>query len=368
MTCVYIGALVVMAIPVQGVPVYQVQAIGPAGLGSTATAINGAGAVVGNYVAPDGTSRAYLWQDGQVTTLALPSGAVQTWASAIGGAGQAGGFTNSQFATLGVVWDSSGNAAATQGSYVQGLNNNGDAAGMGIDNDGVGYAFVTRNGVSTSLGQPGGGMWSSANAINGFGAAAGTAETAAGSFRAFLAGLDGTISLLGGLGGANSYGMAISDTGIVAGHSQSADGRLQATVWNGQTATGLGTLGGANSFAYAINASGQVAGYSHVDTAAGSAAFLYDNGVLYDLNGLLTANTEWQLLAAYGMNNSGQIVGKGLFNGQEQAFLLTPVPPALKVAAFAVPPNGETGVPEPSAFWLVGPPVLAFFALRTRHR
>lgn len=362
---VAIGAL---ALPLLAVPVFQVQAIGPAGYGSTATAINGAGAVVGNYFAADGTSRAYLWQDGQVTTLALPAGAVQTWASAISGAGQAGGYTNQALSTSGVVWDSAGNPVTTRGNYILGLNGNGDAAGMGIAEDGTGYAFVTRNGGLTSLGQPGGGTWSSAYAINAGGAAAGTAEDTLGAFRAFLAGADGSTTLLGGLGGTNSYAMAISDTGVVAGHAQRADGRLEATVWSGPSATGLGTLGGASSFAYAINSSGQVAGYSQVDTPAETAAFLYDSGTMYDLNTLLGPNSEWQLLAAYGMNNSGQIVGKGLLNGVEQAFLLTPILPEPKAAGFASVPGGGAGVPEPSSLWLVGPPVLAYFALRTRHR
>jgi len=349
------------------VPVFQVQAIGPAGFNSSATAINGTGAVVGNYRQADGTYRAFLWQDGQVTPLAMPAGAIQTWASAIGGAGQAGGYTDSGQTPQGLIWDNIGNPIATAGAYVMGLNDNGDAAGMAIGVDGSGYAFVTRNGVMTSLGQPAGGDWSGAYAINNAGTAAGSAMAPSGSFKAFTSGPDGAIALLAGLGGANSYATAISGNGLVAGHSQIANGALRATVWNGATATGLGTLGGVNSYAYAINAAGQVAGYSDLAGPSGTSAFLYDNGVLYDLNGLIGSDSAWRLLAAYGLNNRGQIAGRGLFNGQEQAFLLTPSPETK--AVFLVPePFFEEGIPEPATFWLVGAPVLAYFVLRSRHR
>jgi probable HAF family extracellular repeat protein len=307
----------------------------------------------------DGTYRAFLWQDGQVTTLTLPSGAAQSWATAVSGTGQAGGYTDSVQNTFGLIWDSQGHPISTAGAYIMGLNATGDAAGMAIAGDGSGYAFVTRNGVMTGLGQPGGGDWSAANAINAAGMATGTAMTATGGFRGFTAGTDGTVTLLGTLGGRNSYGTAINDAGIVAGHAQTYGGALQAAYWDGSTATGLGTLGGVNSYAYAINAAGQIAGYSDLAGAAGTAAFLYEHGVLYDLNGLLGPGTAWQLLAAYGMNDNGQIVGRGLYNGAEQAFLLTP-------ERFATAPLTDSGIPEPATFWLIGAPLLLYLALRPR--
>ncbi|MEO6759647.1 MAG: hypothetical protein ABIO24_09355 [Saprospiraceae bacterium] len=356
----------VLTLPLWAVPVFQVQSIGPAGVPSTATAISGTGAVVGNYQQPDGTNRAFLWQNGQVTTLTMPAGSVQTWATAIGGTSQAGGYTDSQQLAQGVIWDNIGNPIGSAGAYVMGMNSAGDAAGMAIGSDGAGYAFVSRNGFLTSLGQPGGGDWSSANAINNSGAAAGTAMNSAGYFQAFRATADGGIALLTALGGANSYGMAINGNGAVAGHSQTATGALRATVWNGTTGTGLGTLGGVNSYAYAINAAGQVAGYSDLPGGAGTAAFLYDSGVLYDLNSLITPGSQWQLLAAYGMNDSGQIVGRGRFNGQEQAFLLSPSLPI--TVPYSLAANAETSTPEPASLWMVGVPVLAYFALRARHQ
>jgi hypothetical protein len=55
-------------------------------------------------------------------------------------------------------------------------------------------------------------------------------------------------------------------------------------------------------------------------------AFLYSGGTMRDLNGLLdTSGAGWHLHIADGINNSGQIVGKGILNGSWHGFLLTPV-------------------------------------------
>jgi hypothetical protein len=54
---------------------------------------------------------------------------------------------------------------------------------------------------------------------------------------------------------------------------------------------------------------------------------LYKRGVgMVDLNSLIDPSSGWVLLQAIGINDSGQIVGQGQFDGQTRAFLLTPVP------------------------------------------
>src|SRR3712207_9335136 len=49
-----------------------------------------------------------------------------------------------------------------------------------------------------------------------------------------------------------------------------------------------------------------------------------DAGEMRDLNTVLPVNSGWILTDATGINDRGQIVGHGLFNGQTRAFLLTP--------------------------------------------
>ena len=94
------------------------------------------------------------------------------------------------------------------------------------------------------------------------------------------------------------------------------------------TITDLGTLGGSLSYAYGINDSGQVVGVSWITGNSTSHAFLYDGGNMIDLNTLLPTGSGWVLKSAYGINDSGQIVGYGSINGSsdERAFLMTPVP------------------------------------------
>ncbi len=56
-------------------------------------------------------------------------------------------------------------------------------------------------------------------------------------------------------------------------------------------------------------------------------AFVWDSvSGLYDLNNLLSANSGWSVLVeATDINNLGQIVGWGIFNGEVRSFLLTRV-------------------------------------------
>lgn len=49
---------------------------------------------------------------------------------------------------------------------------------------------------------------------------------------------------------------------------------------------------------------------------------MYENGHMIDLNSLLGASSGWVLQDATGINDLGVIVGNGLFDGQERAFIL----------------------------------------------
>jgi probable HAF family extracellular repeat protein len=88
--------------------------------------------------------------------------------------------------------------------------------------------------------------------------------------------------------------------------------------------TDLGTLGGAVSVGKSINDSGQVTGFSTLANRAGR-PFIYDNGVMSDLNSLIDPLSGWMLLESDAINNNGQITGFGNFNGQTRGFLLSPI-------------------------------------------
>jgi probable HAF family extracellular repeat protein len=120
-------------------------------------------------------------------------------------------------------------------------------------------------------------------------------------------------------GGSDSYAWGINNNGQVVGAALTASGDQHAFLYNGGMMIDLGTLGGSVSEAACINDRGQVAGDS--DTAsglpAGGLAFLYSGGVMSDL-GTLPFGSDSQ---AFGINNSGQVVGRAFAGGAYHAFL-----------------------------------------------
>ncbi|WP_158506178.1 hypothetical protein [Synechocystis sp. PCC 7509] len=48
------------------------------------------------------------------------------------------------------------------------------------------------------------------------------------------------------------------------------------------------------------------------------------DGRLQDINTLIPPNSSFILNSANAINNSGQIVGTGIVNGQQHGFILTP--------------------------------------------
>ena len=142
--------------------------------------------------------------------------------------------------------------------------------------------------------------------------------------RAFLA-RDGLSYELGVLPGhTSSDARAINNKGQVVGNSSTADGISHAFLWNLGTMRNLGTLpGDISSQAQALNVGGDVVGRSGVADLSASRAVIWQGGLAMDLNRLFTSS-GWILSSATGINDSGQIVGVGLRDGQVRAFLLNP--------------------------------------------
>ncbi len=130
---------------------------------------------------------------------------------------------------------------------------------------------------------------------------------------------------LGALGGKMTTPTDLNDSRQVVGYAQVSSGENHAFLYQTGRLTDLGTLpGGTQSYAYAINNLGQAVGASD-SSASAQLAVLFDRGVPKDLNGLIPAGARWLLTEARGINDSGQIVGTGIFDGQVRAFLLTPI-------------------------------------------
>ncbi|MCP4250382.1 MAG: DUF3466 family protein [bacterium] len=85
------------------------------------------------------------------------------------------------------------------------------------------------------------------------------------------------------------------------------------------------------SIARAINNCGQVVGDAMCITSGASQdGFLWQDGVMYNLNDLIPSGTGWDFLKATDINDAGQIVGIGLLAPNDQylrAYLLEPLTP-----------------------------------------
>ena len=86
----------------------------------------------------------------------------------------------------------------------------------------------------------------------------------------------------------NNLPFAINNAGQIAGISDPpGDATTYAVLWQNGAMTNLGVLpGDVLSIAYDINASGQVVGVS-CDANFNCRAFLWDKGVMMDLNSLI---------------------------------------------------------------------------------
>jgi len=153
---------------------------------------------------------------------------------------------------------------------------------------------------------------------------------------------DSSVHDLGSLGGTvntailglGTVAFSINEHGQVAGVSALAGNtNFHAFLWTKETGMrDLGVLyGDVDSAGLGINDGGEVVGAS---VGAGGPlvdvrAFLWQNGVMSDLNALVPADSPLYLLTAFAINNTGEIAGFGVntSTGDLHAFLATPCDP-----------------------------------------
>jgi probable HAF family extracellular repeat protein len=143
---------------------------------------------------------------------------------------------------------------------------------------------------------------------------------------------NGAVYALSGLGGVmNNTAFAINNAGQIAGISDPpGDATTYAVLWQNGAMTKLGTLpGDVLSMSQDINASGQVVGVS-CDANFNCRAFLWDKGVMMDLNSLIPTGSPLYLTQAEGINDFGWIAGTAFdpSTGDAAAFLAIPAPAA----------------------------------------
>lgn len=123
----------------------------------------------------------------------------------------------------------------------------------------------------------------------------------------------------------------INNLGQVVGRAGSPSSGYGGFINTNGSLVNIGSLPGydlglGGTAAFGINDRGQVVGnQSSSNQDMLNLAILYEEGKLYDLNNLIQNNPGWLLENALDISNRGQIVGTGLFNGQRQTFLATPI-------------------------------------------
>jgi probable HAF family extracellular repeat protein len=297
--------------------IYSITGLGSLG-GSSAVGykINNSGTVAGWAQTASGDQHSFVANGGGIQDLSplLGSDAV---ASGINASGVVVGTSYVNGQAHGTIWTASGSTDLGAGIFATGVNDAGVIIG------GNGHAFLFSNGAYQDLGVLQAGGWSSASGINQSGAVVGDASVGSG-FHGFKWTTAAGMLPVGDLGGANSHASGVNNAGAVVGTATLASGYEHAFLAIGAGVTDLGTLGGGSSYAYSINDSGTVVGYSWLASGQDPHAFVYANGIMLDLNSLLSSGSGWELTEAYGINDAGQITGSGLFHGQVSAFRLDP--------------------------------------------
>ena len=142
--------------------------------------------------------------------------------------------------------------------------------------------------------------------------------------------IGGRVIKLPTLGGEmNNAGQKVNRFGDVAGFSD-LPGEVgpHAVLWRNGFAHDLGTLpGDALSYAIGVNDFDQVVGQS-CDADNNCSAFLWQDGEMWNLNGLVASESGLYMTEADGINNLGEIVGSmtQFSNGNTPAYLAVPIP------------------------------------------
>jgi probable HAF family extracellular repeat protein len=240
------------------------------------------------------------------------------------------------------------------------INNRGEVAGYaedgavdstcpaGTTNNRIDLAALWVNGKAEALPLVGSDVDAVAWGINDQGQAVGYSGNCTTAIHAVMW-KDHTAVVLQDLGGTGSnFGYAISNRGQIAGQVGTADGTtFYAAVWlNGAygAVTSIGVLpGDFAAFATGINNRGQVVGNTFDSNFNWSHGFIWQDGVLTDLNTLIPADSNLFIISASNVNERGQISGMGTVlsgphAGDIHAYLLTPTygPIGASMADFAL--------------------------------
>ncbi len=292
----------------------------PGGGLSEALAINNAGQIVGRAYDSAGRQRAFLWDNGTMTDLGTLGGSesiaqdINDFTEITGWADTAGGVERVFRWHAGYMTDLGTLGGAESWGFA--ISDAGHIVGRADTGSGQEHAFLWL--------YPGGPMQdieglgssvSEALDINNWTQIVGRATPS--GYRAFIW-EDGVMSVLSESSPRLTMARGMNDLGQVV-----CTAGVTAFVWEDGVSTPLGSIPGyAYPEPYDINEHGVIVGWA--TDGYTFHAFVYDAGVMTDLNTLIPSGTGWTLVQAADINNLGQIVGYGTVGGQTRAFLLKP--------------------------------------------
>ena len=264
---------------------------------SEAYRINNAGQIVGKARTDGNASHAAYWSGGGVTDIGVIGG-LTSFANDINEAGVVAGSSDATRGSVAFTWTPAG-------------------------------GFVNYGNFNTADAQQRAGF----NGINDTGGLVGTAYRLFSPFKAIKA-TAGNLSVTEiSPPGQFSTGMAlaVNDAGTIVGYQNPGSGGAHAAIFDGNGGfQDLGALGLTDSQASDINQAGLIVGHAFGDDGTGNflaKSFVYDNGTATDLLTLVAPGSGWtELFQANGVNDLGQIVGAGVFNGEIRGYVMTPVP------------------------------------------
>lgn len=308
---------------------YRAQVIAsPTGAGFVdAFALNDDGWVVG-YGNFSGNNEAFLWRDGVSQALGqLPNGSYGG-AYGVNQGGQVVGSSGSKAAIWqqGSIQALPGNATYSNGYAI---NNAGTIVGSADSR-----AVIWQNGQMQNLPTLSSLSSSIALDISETGFVVGSGYTSQYTSNAWRW-QGGQLEQLSHGSARGAGATSVNDQGSAAGFIELGGNVDQAARWDGDTLTALDQLDGVRSArAYGINNAGLVVGTSFA--GPGSRATLWEGSAAFDLTARLSNGQGWSLWQAMDINNHGQIVGWGTYEGRYVSYLLTPVPEANSLVMLAL--------------------------------
>jgi probable HAF family extracellular repeat protein len=113
----------------------------------------------------------------------------------------------------------------------------------------------------------------------------------------------------------------VNDAMTAVGHD-AAGGLRRALQIDQDGPRDLGTLGGSAAAARGINNAGAIVGGALTTGDLSHHAFLYEDGVMHDLNAFIEPGLGCELVQALGINDRGDIVAIGHWQGTDRVVLL----------------------------------------------